>query len=300
MSPVQVDLTNPDNKGLDVPINALAPIVTKYKASLSRADVWVLATLVGSEVSQPRNADFNVDFAFTEFGRVDCEKQQSVCRNEAGVSHGCSATRGPHRVLPGANTNSRDLFAFFSNNFGFSQRETVAILGAHTIGVLNRKNSGVDGQNGWVVENRILDNGYYVELVGPSGNLVQGAPNWKRHFEDNSDLSQIHDLHVWRGLHPDLDGDHIIMLNADIAIVRNLNGNNLNSKTGKVSCQFVNRSGNDPTCPQFSGGLQEAARYRFSNRAWLIDFENVLRKMSNRGYAITSNCIGSLCKLTKR
>jgi Peroxidase len=291
-------LTNPDNKGLDVPINALTPIVTKYKGLMSRTDVWVLATLVGSQVSQPKNADFKVDFALTEFGRIDCEKQQSVCRNEAGVSHGCSATRGPHRVLPGANTNSHDLFAFFSNNFGFNQRETVAILGAHTIGVLNRKNSGIDGPNGWVVENRILDNGYYVELVGPSGNLVQGAPNWKRHFEDNSDLPQA-DLNVWHGLPPALNGRFIVMLDSDIAIVRNLNGNNMNSKTGQVSCQFIDRSGNDPTCPQLSGALQEAARYKFSNRAWLIDFQSVLRKMSNRGYSITSNCIGGLCKLAK-
>ena len=156
-------MTNIHNRGLDVPIDALAPIVDKYKGTLSRTDVWALAAMVGSHVSQPTDASFSVDFAFTEFGRIDCEQQQSVCRNEAGISHGCSVKRGPHRVLPGANTNTHELFTFFKSNYGFNTRETVAIMGAHTIGVLSRENSGIDGRNGWVLNNRELDNRYYGE-----------------------------------------------------------------------------------------------------------------------------------------
>ena len=161
-------MTDLHNAGLHTPIDALAPIVDKYKALMSRADVWALATMVGSEVSQPEDADFSVDFAFTEFGRIDCENQQTVCRNEAGISHGCSVKRGPHRILPGANVNTHEIFSFFKTNYGFNTRETVAIMGAHTIGVLARENSGIDGSNGWVLNNRELDNVYYEELVGGS------------------------------------------------------------------------------------------------------------------------------------
>lgn len=300
-----VDMTNNHNAGLHVPIDALAPIVDKYRASMSRADVWALAAMAGSEVSQPEDASFRVDFAFTEFGRIDCELQQSVCRNEAGISHGCSVKRGPHRVLPGANTNTHELFGFFKTNYGFNTRETVAIMGAHTIGVLARENSGIDGRNGWVLNNRELDNRYYDELVGGSGpdssvrSLVQSAPNWKRHFEDNSDLDGFEDVDIWHGLPEGRDGRVIVMLNADIAVVRDLDEENMNSETGEVSCQFVDRSGDDPTCPHVDGALQEAARYKFSNRAWLIDFEDVLRQVLNVGYTITSNCIDDLCKLEK-
>jgi hypothetical protein len=298
-------LTNIHNKGLDVPINALAPIVEKYKASLSRADSWVLAAQVASQMSQSSKSNFKVNFDFTEFGRVDCEKQQSVCRNEAGISHGCSATRGPHREIPGANTNTHDLFAFFKTNYDFNQRETVAIMGAHTIGVLTRKNSGVEGPHGWVLENRILDNGYYAELIGGNGpnepvrSLKQRAPNWLRHFESNSDLPEFDDINIWHGLPEGEKGRVIVMLNADIAIVRDLNESNMNSKTGEVSCKFIDNSGKDSSCPHVEGALQEAARYRFSNRFWLIDFEDALRKLLNAGYAISNNCIDGLCKLDK-
>jgi hypothetical protein len=98
---------------------------------------------------------------------------------------------------------------------------------------------------------------------------------------------------------PELKGRFIVMLNADIAIVRDLNENNMNSETGEVSCQFVDRSGNDPTCPHVDGALQEAARYTFNNEAWLIDFEDVLRRMVNAGYVITTNCVDDICKLRR-
>jgi hypothetical protein len=293
-------LTNIRNTGLEEPIDALAPIVTKYKASLSRADLWALAAMVGSQVSQPEDAAFKLNFDFTEIGRIDCEKQQSVCLNQAGVSHGCSATRGPHREIPGSKINTHELFSFFRNNFGFSTRETVAIMGGHTIGELSRNNTGIDGPNGFVTRNRILDNEYYSELVGDVGNLVQGAPIWKQHFEDNSDLKKFDDIYVWRRLPPALNGSFIVMTNADIAIVRDLSGLNLNPQTGQVNCQFVDKAGSQPTCPQLNGALDEAARYKFSNRSWLIDFEAVLRKLFNTGYSITSNCMGDLCKLAKQ
>ena len=56
----KVDLTNIHNKGLDIPINALAPIVKKYTGKLSRADTWAIAAMVASQVSQPTNANFKV------------------------------------------------------------------------------------------------------------------------------------------------------------------------------------------------------------------------------------------------
>jgi hypothetical protein len=293
-------LTNIRNTGLEEPIDALAPIVTKYKASLSRADLWALAAMVGSQVSQPEDAAFKLNFDFTEIGRIDCEKQQSVCLNQAGVSHGCSATRGPHREIPGSKINTHELFSFFRNNFGFSTRETVAIMGGHTIGELSRNNTGIDGPNGFVTRNRILDNAYYSELVGDVGNLVQGAPIWKQHFEDNSDLKKFDDIYVWRRLPPALNGSFIVMTNADIAIVRDLSGLNLNPQTGQVNCQFVDKAGSQPTCPQLNGALDEAARYKFSNRSWLIDFEAALRKLLNAGYSITSDCMGDICQLVKQ
>ena len=48
-----VDMTNPDNAGLDIPIDSLSGIVSAWKSSdISRADIWSLAAMVGSEMTQ--------------------------------------------------------------------------------------------------------------------------------------------------------------------------------------------------------------------------------------------------------
>jgi len=48
-----VDMTNPDNAGLDIPMDALSGIVTTWKSNdISRADIWSLAAMVGSEMTQ--------------------------------------------------------------------------------------------------------------------------------------------------------------------------------------------------------------------------------------------------------
>ena len=165
---------------------------------------------------------------------------------------------------------------------------------------------GTDGLS----NKRRLDNEYYIHLIGGNGpndsmqNLVQGAPEWERAFQDNTDLPDIDDTDLWHAFPVDIplnrNGGFIVMLNADIAVLRDLNASNMKTETGEVFCKFVDNSEiSDPTCPHVSGAVREAARYRFSNRAWLVDFESALRKILNAGYRITSNCIEDLCKLEK-
>ena len=155
-----VDLSNPENGGLLVPIEALRPVVEMYAnadTGLSRADIWALATATGAAVMQ---GPVKVSFAMTDIGRVDCENANTVCQNEHGEVQDCSDIRGPHRIIPGANTNSRELFEFFFNEFGFDTKEGVALMGAHTIGELKRENTGIEG-HGWLRNNHILDNGKF-------------------------------------------------------------------------------------------------------------------------------------------
>ena len=51
-----IDLSNPDNNGLDIPISALDSIVQKctidQNSGLSRADIWELAALTTADMSQ--------------------------------------------------------------------------------------------------------------------------------------------------------------------------------------------------------------------------------------------------------
>lgn len=62
-------MTNPDNAGLDIPIAALDPVVEVFEHEgygVTRADLWVLATLEGARISQDiGNPEEHRDFEMT-------------------------------------------------------------------------------------------------------------------------------------------------------------------------------------------------------------------------------------------
>jgi len=167
-----VDSTNHDNNGLEVPITALRPIVQTYANSFTRADIWAMASLVGAEVSQPNNNDYR-SFSMEWIGRRTCDSPEM---------------QGPAESLPSSNVNTMQLVDFFSNEFGFSAEETVAIMGAHTLGVLTRENSGFPGPAGWIDDRFRLDHDYYRGLV---------RLGWGNDQQNNNDLPGIPNQNFW-------------------------------------------------------------------------------------------------------
>lgn len=128
-----MDLSNRDNGGLDVPIEALQPVVDRHAVPgiVSRADIWALSAFVACDKLQSR-----IDYDMEWFGRLDCEEKHSVCLDADGNDTPCTATRGPHHDHPTIHVNTRDLYKFFEDEFGFNIRETVVVMGAHTLGAL--------------------------------------------------------------------------------------------------------------------------------------------------------------------
>ena len=269
-----MDLEEPDNKGLELPIAALKPIVDKYSGSLSRADVWALATIVGAESSQ-RNRDA-LDYTFDFVGRVDCEDTGvDVCVN---VPNGCDPSQnGPIRGMPSPNLNTAEVLHFFSAEFGFGAEETVALMGAHTIGEAIVDNSGFDGQ--WVGDNERLDNRYYRSMIGDDGDVEDwfDAPGWNQETINNND-PDIPTRTQWRRGN-NVNGD--IMLNTDIALVRNFDGR-IDTSDGSVTCRF---RGNRNPCPVAQDTIAFMAKFKFSNEEWLSAFRDVLTKMVKNGYS---------------
>jgi hypothetical protein len=137
-----IDLDNPDNFGFEVPIQALQPVVEKYantETGVSRADIWALASFVGCDLAQGSS---HVKFSLKRlgwWGRVDCENTGQVCRDKHGQEVECSATKGPHREMPSLNILTDDLYNFFEDEFGFDEEDTVAIMGAHSLGRLDKE-----------------------------------------------------------------------------------------------------------------------------------------------------------------
>lgn len=108
-----VNMGNPDNAGLDIPINLLKPIAAAYANRLTRADVWALAGITSLNFL---GATPSLPFQF--YGRETC--------NNALVGD-------TSIVMPGAHMTTAELLAFFQKNFGFNSDETVAIMGVHTL-----------------------------------------------------------------------------------------------------------------------------------------------------------------------
>jgi len=320
-----VDLDHVDNRGLAETIDILRPVVSQFEVhGVTRADIWALAATTGADVAQGRQ---RVDFVFDTYGRVSCEDTNTPCLNEMLEEVPCDETHGPHRPFPSPDLTTHDVLQFFEDEFGFTMEETVAIMGAHTLGKLRRENSGFEGRSGWVRREDILDNEYYEGLVGgdsvnDSMEELLDAPNWHQRRIDNSDIIDIPDRFQWNrgggrggrrlgrgggsgrsgsgrsgGGRGGGGGDNDIMLNADISLVRDMEG--YMDDDGEVSCEFE-ENGNDPVdsvvCPA-AHTLPQMALYRHNNLVWLQDFQAVLGKMLISGYS-RDECTSTPCKLS--
>jgi hypothetical protein len=74
-----------------------------------------------------------------------------------------------------------------------------------------------------------------------------------------------------------------VMLNADIAIVRDLGIENDLDASGRAQCSFRNNPF-PRTCPS-AETLTKAAVYRNDNAVWLADFKTALTMMLEKGLA---------------
>jgi hypothetical protein len=200
------------------------------------------------------------------------------------------------------------MISFFNDTFGFSEAwETVAIMGAHTLGTLDRANSGFNGPNGWLGNTNRLNNGYYNDLIGgtltdfQSGNFeaLMNSANWQIAFYNNSEFGTPNRWEWERRTPP----DHFVMLNSDVALVRDLSGL-IDDGDGQVSqCQFVcNR--NDPQtgcplprCPHAEETFDIAAEYKHDNVKFLADFQSVFTKMLEAGSDTSEGCLTPPCPL---
>lgn len=139
--------SNPANNGLSPAVEALAPIVTTYENTalgVSRADIWAYAALIGAEESQ-KDLPFIDNF---RAGRANCETR-GTC---SGTDPVFCASNGPDEEVdfPSPDLTTHELLDFFDDHFGYTADQTVAIMGAHSLGKTSRGNSGFDGENGWV------------------------------------------------------------------------------------------------------------------------------------------------------
>jgi len=181
-----IDMSHPDNAGLDLSVDYLEDKAPAWlESGLSKADLFAFAAMVAANMALG-NAGWESDLSNFEIGRTDCD-----------------ATEVTNEVFPDSHVSP---FAFFEDNFGFTARETTVIMGAHTLGRAQVGNSGF--QNFWTQNALDLENDYYVALERPPWRqrMVPGGSNFQ-----------------WdQAPPPGRAGAPLMALNADMFLIRNV------------------------------------------------------------------------------
>ncbi|CAB4062798.1 E1.11.1.7 [Lepeophtheirus salmonis] len=169
-----LNLDHPANVGIERTLNSLEPVYESYRDSISRADLWALASKAAFEMSVDINNErcqeescktpkVNIRF---KFGRTDCSTSPRHSQN---------------MVIPSPFDTSDTLMPWFKETFGFKPNEVVAIMGLHTLG-----KAGSPFNRAWENDNKDgLSNFYYKKISDPNHCWVQeyidpelsGAPN---------------------------------------------------------------------------------------------------------------------------
>lgn len=158
------------NAGLPtVALSLLQPITDKYVTAtagiISHADLWTLAANVAIECMGGPSIP-------TRFGRSDATSSSASVESQVGR-------------LPDGDKGVDHLREIFHPK-GFTDRDIVALSGAHTVGRCHADRSGFDGP--WTEQPLVFDNSYFTEMLSKSyvdETTAQGCPQ-KKHAESGT------------------------------------------------------------------------------------------------------------------
>ncbi|XP_012461165.1 L-ascorbate peroxidase, cytosolic [Gossypium raimondii] len=145
------ELAHKANTGLDIAINLLEPIKEQFPI-ISYADFYQLAGVVAVEVTGGPEIPFHP-------GRPDKEEVP------------------PEGRLPSATDGADRLREIFINQMGLTDKDIVALSGAHTLGRCHKDRSGFDGA--WTTNPLTFDNSYFKELLSGTGADTMQLPSDK-------------------------------------------------------------------------------------------------------------------------
>lgn len=147
-----------ENAGLETGRDFLVEFSYKYPW-LSRGDLWTLGGVVAVQESGGPKIKWRP-------GRVDASEKQQIPKNG---------------LLPDASRDAPYVRGVFSR-MGFSDQETVALIGAHCLGRCHTWRSGFDGP--WTPAFNMFTNDFYVQLL--EGWHVRKWDGPKQYEDDNS------------------------------------------------------------------------------------------------------------------
>ena len=230
---------------------------------ITRADLYAFAGVVAANFASQGARPFDV--SRFRVGRHDCSA--NGVENDADEEFPSNNMENVHQV-----------HQFFENAFGLDLRESVALMGAHTLGRMRTANSGYEGP--WVPGGRgpqRLDNEYYHQVVNVRWFLKVMPTNNQKH--------------QWQRRAPSLgvgnrEGaqNSNVLLNTDAALAVNLHLEENGSFKDGTECVMCARNrrapgGGIPCCDRDSAGRDICSRYADNNEVFLEDFERAFYKM---------------------
>eukprot|EP01083_Nonionella_stella_P174433 604680_1 len=248
-----VAIGNIGNFGLES--GAIVPleiIYLSYDDVMSRADFWAAAATIALEYAQALDVHNKHDILRSipfYFGRRDCSTSPDGFR---------------HREFPDGHAGWKETLNWFSTFLGISVEDTIALLGAHTLGRTHQEFSGFDTRP-WVKQSFILDNQYYMDIIAKKWSPVEvncRSPfgcKWEWHTKGNRQHS-----------------GNTLMLNSDMSMWNDIDPF-LDRRTGEVTCDWR-------TCPLNPVTKDVTLNYARHNQLWLDDFADAFERMITTGY----------------
>jgi len=219
---------------------------------MSRADFWALSAIVaierGVRIANGENCDFGEcpeinmpDITFYS-GRTDCST---------------SPTTDETFDFPDGSLDRTELLEYFTDHFGYTTDEVVALMGAHSMGRNRISNSGYSGT--FDATSSALDNQYYKDMVDDS-------VTWT-----NEEITRSG---KWQFSGADSSGSDVgTRLNTDLVLAYDLTINDDNS----CSCTI----GTD--CDQ-ADSYDLVSTYAEDADTWAADFAAIMEKLMSTGY----------------
>ena len=261
-----INFNNADNNGLQQGVDILN---TTYYSNgfdkiVSLADFFALATALSiktaveasnTQRSGTTSSPCPVPCFAMQWGRTtakDCSKDASQ--------------------LPSPTMTGDQMFGYFSQAFGFSKTQVVALMGAHSIGSASALNSGYSGK--WTgTQNKGLSEVFFYHMINSSlsysnVNVAPGTNPAKWEFKASL-----------------ADGTNAgFMLNTDFEVFYNLTLD----ANAKTTCQLNPQCGLTNSCSGYcptSSTFQTAYNYSQSCSTFMKDFKSVITLMLANGYS---------------
>merc|ERR1719397_2317677 len=173
---------------------------------------------------------------------------------------------------PSGLLNYDELMSFFDSEFGYTEREVTALMGAHTLGGAEIFNSGFNGV--WVTdEAQYFNNKYYSHMTDDSVNWKLAQRACTKLNSVDTDLCEDEQTTGWQWSAAGVGFN----LNADMALVKEILLQYFETDAeGKPSCDFSE-------CPD-SSSASIAEEFAESNDLFIEEFSAIYSKLLSTGY----------------